>query len=114
MVDPKDKRIAELEQRERVLERASSLPAQQLAEVHLRNERRLTTRIANLERQLAEAKIDSDWLIDHNAMVIYGGKILSGKARHGFWVSWPGGEYRQLGIYETAREAIDAARQEAK
>ena len=49
-IDAAKRRIEELEQRERVLERASSLPAQQLAEVHIRNERRLAKRIAELDR----------------------------------------------------------------
>lgn len=35
------------------LMRASSVPAQQLAELHLRNERRLTARITELELELA-------------------------------------------------------------
>lgn len=42
------------------LTRASSVPAQQLAELHLRNERRLTARITELEKEVRLLVDDDD------------------------------------------------------
>jgi ABC-type enterochelin transport system substrate-binding protein len=71
-------------------------------------------KIADLSLKLAEVAIDANWLIDNNAMVVYGGKMdfYTGKSRHGFWVSWPDGERKQIGIYATSAEAIAAARKQ--
>ena len=68
--------------------------------------------IERLERELAEAKKDTerlDWILDHRASVGDDGSEVAGPP----WSCWfPSDDGPQCFCGETAREAIDAAREE--